>query len=606
VTAFVFNFTQPDGPLPSGLSVLRGTATVRNQRLVPTVDGTLGAIVVADAGLGGGDATVSLTVPGGTTSGGHAVYFRVADANNWWRFSLRRYSYSYQSGYVDPVTNTQSTTYYNHNYYCHYGTPGYVTSGGQAIDGFGFPIGSSGTTDPNPPQCPSSYVYDGYLWYLGQQTGSTTSYVDTQTYTTPGYATYSTAYDYELRLEKCVGGTVTTVKSSTTNNGRPTSLRVVARGGSITCYTSLSSSPSFAAITDSQHQGATKHGGGLSRTTENLAADGVDDLVISPDNTVALAPTPLEPVGNRAVDRLQTQTFRVQPNDPDPGDTLSRLRVRYRPDGTADWTTISQDGPLTSLTRPAGTFTLGKWEWQAETTDAGGLVSPWSASEFFTAAETPGAPTISSPANNATLSEPNTGQVAWSAADQEALQVRVFADLAGSVNTAVLLYDSDVQVEASTRAWTVPRPVNGRVEHTQVRVRYLGLWSPWASVRNTVAYTAPAAPNLTLTLDPRGMIACLLSHPTPVGGQPAVAYSELWRRRTGNASTLMLADRLPSGTYLDALVAHRVDYEYQAIAVGVNGSRKASGWTATATNNTPTPVGSVAYGTGTFGEGAFA
>lgn len=329
------------------------------------------------------------------------------------------------------------------------------------------------------------------------------------------------------------------------------------------------------------------------------------DSAHQPANRAPAAPTLLAPVGNVALDRAVTQRFSIRVNDPDEGDAMSVLNLRYRTVGSSTWTTLTQQSPNPFLDLPPNTLATASYEWQAQTLDAEGFVSPWSGSEFFSAANLPPAPVFTSPTNNAIVTEPTGASVAWSAPQQDAFQLRVVGDSNGAPNTGAVYSDTGALEQPSTRTWVVNRPVNGRVEHTQVRVRVAGLWSLWGSVRNTVQYVPPAKATVSLAIDARGFVLVAFSHPTPIAPQPAVAYSHVWRRETGSTLARRVGRDLPAGVFTDARVAHRTPYEYEVEAIGVNGSSSFSGWTATAIDNTQPPSTAGAYGSGAYGEGPY-
>ena len=60
------------------------------------------ALAVLDVSAGGSDATIEADCGAGVAQGGYAVYFRVTDANNWWRLAVNA------SSYFRPSTGTTS------------------------------------------------------------------------------------------------------------------------------------------------------------------------------------------------------------------------------------------------------------------------------------------------------------------------------------------------------------------------------------------------------------------------------------------------------------------------------------------------------------------
>lgn len=296
-------------------------------------------------------------------------------------------------------------------------------------------------------------------------------------------------------------------------------------------------------------------------------------------NVAPTAATGLTPDGGVTVDRNAVQRLAWTFQDADPGDTQSKFDLRWRV-GVGAWTTVTQTTPSPYYDAPAATFPAGSVEWQVLTYDAQGVVATaWSASAFFTAATAPGAPVVTAPANNATQGAP-TGVISWSAPAQDAYQVRKVADNAGAANTSVIYYDTGTVVSSTARNAALDFPTNNRTEHLQVRIRSAGLWSTWASVKVNVAWSPPAVPVVAVTARPElAAIDVAVANPAPTGTQPAVASTELWRRRVGATETLRLAAVVVGGTYRDATPASGVAYEYQAVAIGTTGTKQASAWT---------------------------
>lgn len=296
-------------------------------------------------------------------------------------------------------------------------------------------------------------------------------------------------------------------------------------------------------------------------------------------NVAPTAATGLTPDGGTAVDRAQVQRLAWTFNDPDPGDTQSKFDLRWR-QGVGAWTTITQTTTTPYYDAPAATFPVGSVEWQVMPYDAQGLpATAWSASAFFTAATAPATPAITSPANNSAQGAP-TGLLAWSAPTQDAYQVRKVADNAGVANTSVVYYDTGTVVSSSARDAPLDFPTNNRTEHLQVRIRVGGLWSTWSSVKVNVAWSPPAVPTIVTTA--RADLAAIdvaVTNPAPVGTQPVLATTELWRRRVGGTETLRLAAVVVGGSYRDVTPASGVAYEYQAVAIGTTGTKQASAWT---------------------------
>lgn len=313
----------------------------------------------------------------------------------------------------------------------------------------------------------------------------------------------------------------------------------------------------------------------ITQTANTRAGHGqvVITIVSLPPN----APGSLSPAGAVSIDRAVTQRFSWAFSDPNPGDTQSKFDLQYRI-GTGAWTTVTQTTPNNFYDFPPGTFVAGSYEWQVRTYDGLGAVGPWSSSAFFTAADVPGVPTITSPVNGGTVGTSNAN-LTWSTPSQTAYQVRKVADSAGAPDTATVYYDSGTVTDSTARTAALAFPVNSRFEHLQLRVLANGLWSSWASVRVMVSYTPPATPTLVLTpSDATAQIFVAITHPTPTGTQPVVSFSDVHRREVGAATDIRIATGVAS-SYTDRTPASGVAYEYQVVAHGANNVDALSAWT---------------------------
>lgn len=192
------------------------------------------------------------------------------------------------------------------------------------------------------------------------------------------------------------------------------------------------------------------------------------------------------------------------------------------------WTDVTGSTPNTFHDFAAATFAAGDYEWQVRTYDAQGVVGPYTASAFFTAATPTGVPTITAPTSGGTVGT-NPATVTWSTAGgQDAYQVRRVADNAGAADEATVYYDSGEVTSTTARAHSTPFETNNRYEHIQVRVKLAGLWSSWASIRVLVSYTPPAEPQVNVIVeDESGSIYLDITNPTPGVGEPAVSYNDV-------------------------------------------------------------------------------
>ncbi|MCU1677270.1 MAG: hypothetical protein JWM93_2028 [Frankiales bacterium] len=309
------------------------------------------------------------------------------------------------------------------------------------------------------------------------------------------------------------------------------------------------------------------------------------------------SPTLVTPSTGETLNAGTAQRFSWSPSFPITGDTQSGFDLRYRPIGAPSWAVIHGDTPNALADVTAGTFAAsGDYEWQVRTYESLGAVGPYSASGFFSTAPPPPGPVITAPVNNSTVGL-STGAVTWSTAGQMSFQVRKVADSGGTAVESTVYVDSGELVSTSDRSYALTFPVNNRPEHIQVRVKSGGLWSPWSSVRVDVAYTAPAAPTVTVTPDNGSdgqftpvrppTISVAQSHPTPIGTQPAVTAVDVLRSTAGGPLELIAAAVPPSATFIDYTPASGVDYTYVVRAYGANGT-----WRDSAeSTDTATPSG---------------
>jgi hypothetical protein len=279
------------------------------------------------------------------------------------------------------------------------------------------------------------------------------------------------------------------------------------------------------------------------------------------------APALVSPVGNVVVDRGITQRLSWTFSDPDTGDSQSKFDLQWRL-GAGAWTTITTTTPNNYTDVSGGTFPAGSIEWQVRTYDSVGVVGPWSASGFFTAASPPPAPVITVPVNNSVIAV-ITSAVTWSAPNQDSYELRRVADLAGAADPTTVYYDSGEVVEPATRTRSVDFPTNSRYEHVQVRVKYQGLWSTWADARVQISWLPPTVPTIALVpSDALAKINIAWTNPAPGGATPATAYNDIYRRKSGTSDWTRIATNLPQNSnYDDYGVASGQAYDYKVVAV---------------------------------------
>lgn len=264
----------------------RGRGDVRNSRAVVSGNG----ILTVNTGVGGGNVEASIDIIP-NDGGGQALYFRVVDVNRWWRFYKAQFinTYSYQSGTTEPTYG-----------YVGNGTYYYTPSGDWVYLGtYEVPPGnpSRGRTDTeysNYDARVGTYLYrrDYYTFpNAARQNGFQTNYneyqvrsvYENQSYQViaPGQPIYSTATETvtEVRLDKCVNGQVTNVKSVGVSSGI-TKLGVHLSEERITCL--VDGSPVWGVVQDSTHQTAPLHGIGQSEVNENNNTAGIENFTATP------------------------------------------------------------------------------------------------------------------------------------------------------------------------------------------------------------------------------------------------------------------------------------------------------------------------------------
>jgi hypothetical protein len=144
-------------------------------------------------------------------------------------------------------------------------------------------------------------------------------------------------------------------------------------------------------------------------------------------------------------------------------------------------------------------------------------------------------------------------------------------------------YDSGWRAEVDTRSFTPPVTMpNNTGWAVTVETRNLeGLPSGRVAVGFTVVYLEPNTPTLVATPVPAsGWISVAITNPAPSGGRPAVASNDLYRRMVGDTVEVRVAVGLANGaTYNDWGATDGVNFEYRALAAGVNGTSIFSAWT---------------------------
>jgi hypothetical protein len=292
-------------------------------------------------------------------------------------------------------------------------------------------------------------------------------------------------------------------------------------------------------------------------------------------NVAPNAPTLASPANNSTIDLAALQTFAWTISDPNAGDSQSKFDLRARIIGAATWTTYTVTTPHQYNQFASNQFAAGNWEWQVRTYDALGLVGPYSGSDFFTAANVPGVPSITSPVSGATVD--NVATLSWSVPDQTDYQVRKVADSSGVADTSTVYFDTGDVIVASDRSLQLDFPVNNRWEHIQLRVMASGLWSSWADSRNYVSWQPPLAPTVILTTDGTAAnLTVTITNPPPTGGAPDASYNDIYISSSVDpefrAATLVSAN----GAWVWWFPAARRVYTVRVVAVAGNGTTASS------------------------------
>lgn len=293
-------------------------------------------------------------------------------------------------------------------------------------------------------------------------------------------------------------------------------------------------------------------------------------------NEAPTAPTPRTMVGGVTISTEATNRAAWTFNDPNVGDSQSKFNLYYRPVGDTSWTTVTKTTPNPWYDFTAGTLTADDYEWQLEAYDAAGVISPRTASAFFTAADPPDGPSISYPINGQSVEQFET--VAWSAAAQDSYQLRRVADDAGEPDTEVVYFDTAEVVDTLTRFLAVEFETNDRTEHVQVRVKDGGLWSDWVDVLVEVSYTPPPAPTFeTYPDEATGSLLLMITTPDPEGDAPSAAYVDVYI--DDGAGEVRKATLLPISTswrYWTPISGRDYTGRIRVVAVAANGTTASS------------------------------
>ena len=263
-------------------SVLSGSFSISSNTAVGS-----GSSGVAVIDFGSSDVSASLSL----SWGGDALYFRVVDANNWWRVGTyydqiqvdtpyTYYTYSYSTAVLTaPIGGgAYGCQPANHSHPDLYPFKSTVYGSPSAPPSFCYsPVGHTHTVAF--PDCSTPYGTPGTLYGDVPHTHPSTC-----TYTTNGpyYGTNTNYYSYYyVVLEKCVGGSITTVQTTNSTYAYTyTSVQVTANGSSIAVKYNGTANNLFSNTSDSTHSTATKHGIGR-RNPLDASSSSMDNFSVS-------------------------------------------------------------------------------------------------------------------------------------------------------------------------------------------------------------------------------------------------------------------------------------------------------------------------------------
>jgi hypothetical protein len=267
-------------------------------------------------------------------------------------------------------------------------------------------------------------------------------------------------------------------------------------------------------------------------------------------------------------------------SDNDPGDFQTAVDIRYRPVGSGSWTTVttavSGSGSTYSIT--AATLTAAtQYEWQIQTYDSASAASGWSPSALFMPVVSPSAPTITAPGLASTLTADPTVFTWTPSGTQNAYQLQVCGDTAGTINPAVVYYDTGtVQSTTSSANADVTPPGNAVTVHVRVRTfTYANVWSPWTERgAQLVNLSPPGVPTVVLAPDlTYGRISVAITNPATPN---ATVYNNIYRTVGNQPETLWSAQVDPNVTVYDPLAPFGYTIRYRVVAFSAAGGQTSS------------------------------
>lgn len=292
-------------------------------------------------------------------------------------------------------------------------------------------------------------------------------------------------------------------------------------------------------------------------------------------NTAPNASGSLSPSSSVVIDLAILQRLGWVFSDADVGDSQSKFDLQYRIVGAPAWTTITETTPNNFYDMPAGTFIAGNYEWQVRTYDSLGVVGPFTASSFFSAATAPSTLSVTAPTSGATVSASAT--FTWSTPSQTSYEVRRCRDIAGVIDTATIYSDTGEIIDVPTRSVTLSFDTNNRNEWLQVRVKSGGPWSDWVGIRVLVSYTQPGPGTVTVVADDAaGSLSITTAAAAVGGGEPTPISIDLYIREVGTSGygQRVAASIFPTGVWVWFTPAHGVAYEVRSLTTADNGTQR--------------------------------
>lgn len=260
-------------------SVVSGAFSIDTNRVVPTTSQATSGIAVIEF------ANPNVNISASVGYGGDCIYFRVADSNNWWRagtsntttyYPIYQTVYNYQQDMQGVCLPAYGGFFGCYADSCHGGHSSQTTSNTTGVT----PTGAVTASEPG---------HSHTITYSNCSGGASISF-DNQAHNHASGSWYSTgttlqylgsvaATEYFLLLEKCVGGSVTTISNLSLSTTIPTSIQLTANGSAISVRYNGNISDSIT-TTDSHNLTSTRHGLGR-RSYGTTSSEGIDDWTCS-------------------------------------------------------------------------------------------------------------------------------------------------------------------------------------------------------------------------------------------------------------------------------------------------------------------------------------